>query len=207
MGQKGLIQILALGAVLALVAGLGAAIYLVQHQTNTTPKAVESGSTNNNLIPNIPIQIPSFLAGLIPPPPLSSPPPSAAASANPTPTATQEGVCRSVDCETPRVGCYFTGPHLYTSCDSRVPTCGTLVCPSPAPTPTPAPISTPKPQVPAATATPVPVNPPPPPPPPPPPASTAGCTHISYAAPQYGCPNGGGTICLRNGVITCTPDP
>jgi len=75
--------------------------------------------------------------------------------------------------------------------------------PTPTPTPTTAPVatSTPVPTVPAATSTPVPTSAPAAPATPGP-----GCAHISYAAPQYGCPNGGGTICLRNGVITCTPD-
>ncbi len=95
MGQKGLIQILALGAVLAAVAGLGVGLYLAQHPTNILPKAAESGSARDNLIPNIPIQIPKFIADLIPPPPpLPSPLPSVTAipvptspaSANPTPS-------------------------------------------------------------------------------------------------------------------------
>ena len=62
--------------------------------------------------------------------PAPTPTPSPSVISIPTPT-----VCRSVDCEPPK-GCYFTGPHLYTSCDPNVaPTCGSRVCPSPTPTP------------------------------------------------------------------------
>ena len=90
--EAGLIQILALGAILAALVGLGAGLYLIQHPTNILPKAAESGSARDNLIPNIPIQIPSFLAGLIPTPAPASPQPSTEPSpipsSSPTPTPT-----------------------------------------------------------------------------------------------------------------------
>ncbi|OGE17742.1 hypothetical protein A2769_01800 [Candidatus Daviesbacteria bacterium RIFCSPHIGHO2_01_FULL_37_27] len=75
-GEAGYIQILIIGSIIVLVAGLSAGIYLIKHQTNIEPKAEELVQPNRNITgnfaapPNIQpspsFQIPKFIADLIP---------------------------------------------------------------------------------------------------------------------------------------------
>lgn len=141
MKENGLVQILAIGAVLAVIAGLGAGAYLVQQRTNVIPRAEEPISTAEDetslglpsAVTDIPQYIPQLLSNLIPPAPSPTPQPSPTPAPSPVASATLTPSPTVSPSPTP------------TSSPSPSPSGSAVSSPTPAPTTSSVPTSSPAP--------------------------------------------------------------